>query len=250
MSNPWQIFRYRPINDFLWQELELAEFYCCSPLALNDPFDCRIDWAACLERAFASPRMTSNRRQQLSTIRGRFLGAAPPPEAGVCCFTCKANDHLMWSHYADSHRGVCLLYEIPNDYFMSRYSPEADRDFFFVGGAPVLYQSNAFSDWLVAGDLNCPHPGSIAENAMTVLFTAKAPEWKHEEEYRIITRRPGRLPFDPGFLKQVIFGLGTPQQHRRLVTRAAKRANKNIVISEVQRSRDSDFGMEFPDIAN
>jgi hypothetical protein len=53
MNNQWQIFRYRPINDFLWQELELAQFYCCSPLALNDPFDCRIDWGASLERALA-----------------------------------------------------------------------------------------------------------------------------------------------------------------------------------------------------
>jgi hypothetical protein len=65
MSDPWQIFRYRPVNDFLWQELELAQFYCCSPLALNDPFDCRIDWRASLERALASPRVTYDRRRQL-----------------------------------------------------------------------------------------------------------------------------------------------------------------------------------------
>jgi hypothetical protein len=34
-----------------------------------------------------------------------------------------------------------------------------------------------------------------------VLFTAKAPEWKHEEEYRIITRRPGKMAFEAGFLR-------------------------------------------------
>jgi hypothetical protein len=50
MNEPWQIFRYRSVNDFLWQELKLAQFYYCSPLALNDPFDCRIDWSALLER--------------------------------------------------------------------------------------------------------------------------------------------------------------------------------------------------------
>ena len=250
MSNQWQIFRYRPVNDFLWQELELAQFYCCSPLALNDPFDCRIDWRASLERALASPKMTDDRRNQLSTLRETFLGADPTSEAGVCCFTCKANDLLMWSHYADSHRGVCLLYEIPHDYLMSRYSPEVDKDFFFVGGAPVRYQSNAFYDWLITGDLDFPHAGSVAENAMTVLFTAKAPEWKHEEEYRIITRRPGKMAFEPGFLKQVVFGLGTPEQHRRLVTQVAKRANRDIVLSEVRRSSDSDFGMAFPEIAD
>jgi len=156
----------------------------------------------------------------------------------------------MWSHYADSHRGVCLLYEIPHDYFMSRYRPEVDKDFFFVGGAPVCYRSNAFYDWLITGDLNSPHAGYVAENALTVLFTAKAPEWKHEEEYRIITRRPGKMAFEPRFLKQVVFGLGMPEQHRRLVTQVAKRANKDIVLSEVRRSSDSDFGMTFPEIAD
>ncbi len=156
----------------------------------------------------------------------------------------------MWSHYADGHRGVCLLYEIPRDYFMSRYSPEVDKDFFFVGGAPVCYQSNVFYDWLTTGDLDSPHAGSVAENAMTVMFTAKAPEWSHEEEYRIITRRPGRMTFEPGFLKQVVFGLGTPEQPRRLITQVAKRANKDVVLSEARRSAYNDFGMTFPEIAD
>jgi len=250
MNEPWQIFRYRPINDFLWQELELAQFYCCSPLALNDPFDCRIDWGASLERALASSRMTDDRRNQLSTLRETFLDADPASEAGVCCFTRKAADPLMWSHYADSHCGVCLVYEIPHDYFMSRYSPKADKDFFFVGSAPVLYRSNAFYDWLIAGDLDSPHAGSIAGNAMTILFTAKAPEWKHEEEYRIITRRPGRMTFEPGFLKQIVFGLSTPEQHRKLVTQVARRANKEVVLAEVRRSAENDFGMRFAEISN
>lgn len=85
---------------------------------------------------------------------------------------------------------------------------------------------------------------------MTVLFTAKAPEWKHEKEYRIITRRPGRMTFKPDFLRQVVFGLRTPEQHRRLVTKVAKRANKDIALFEVRRSRDSDFGVTFREIAD
>jgi hypothetical protein len=73
---------------------------------------------------------------------------------------------------------------------MRRYAPEGDKDFFFVGGAAVRYRSNVFYDWLITGDLDFPYAGSVAENALTVLLTAKAPEWSHEEEYRIITRRP------------------------------------------------------------
>ena len=196
MSEQWQIFRYRPINDFLWQELELAQFYCCSPLQLNDPFDCQIDWHASLNRALNSEAIANDRKGRLSTLRDMFVRAILPiTSAGVCCFTRKADDPLMWSHYANSHRGVCLLYEIPDDYFMNRYDSDGDGAFFFVGGAPVRYESNAFYDWLVSGDLNSPHSGNIAENAISVLFTAKAPEWSHEEEWQIITRSPWEVGF-------------------------------------------------------
>lgn len=248
MDKPWQIFRYRRVNDFLWQELELAQFYCCSPSALNDPFDCRIDWIASLKRALASTTMGDDRRERVSKLHDSFLRADLASEAGICCFTCKTDDLLMWSHYADSHRGVCLLYEIPADYFMSRYSQEVDNAFFFVGAAPVRYGANVFHDWLANDDLDSPHDGSIAENAMTILFTSKAPAWSHEEEFRIVTRRPGKLGFEPGFLKQVTFGLATPEEHRKLVAQVARRANKNVVLSEVKRSADSDFGIKFPEV--
>ena len=155
----------------------------------------------------------------------------------------------MWSHYANSHRGVCLLYEIPHDYFMRRYTPEADKQFFFVGGAAVDYKST-FYDWLITGDLDFPHAGCVAENALTVLFRVKAPEWDHEEEYRIITRRPGRMAFEPGFLKQMTFGLATPKHHRKLLTKVALRAHKNIVLSKAQRRTDSDFGIVLADAAD
>lgn len=248
MTESWRLFRYRSINDFLWQELELAQFYCCSPFELNDPFDCQIDWRSSLKRALASTKITDDRRNRLATLREKFLGADAPSGAGVCCFTCKANDPLMWSHYANSHRGVCLLYEIPHNYFMKRYSPEANKDFFFVGGAPVNYK-NTFYDWLTTGDLDSPHPGCVDENALTELFTVKAREWGHEEEYRIITRRPGKMAFEPRFLKQVAFGLATPASHRELLTRVARRANKDIVLSEARRSTDSDFGIVLADVA-
>lgn len=246
MNEPWQIFRYRPINHFLWQETELSQFYCCPPRTLNDPFDCRIDWRASLKRALASPKMTDSRRERILTICNTFQEADPPSEAGICCFTCKADDPLMWSHYADSHCGVCLFYEIPNNYFMERYCPDEDESFFFVGGSPVSYERNTFYDWLTTGNLDSPHEGSVAENAITVLLTAKAPEWKHEEEYRIITRHPGTMAFEPHFLKQVIFGIAASEQQRNCVIQVAKRANKHVILSEVRRTADSDSGMVFP----
>lgn len=249
MTDPWRIFRYRSVNDFLWQELELSQFYCCSPSALNDPFDCQVDWSTSLKRALVSPSMTDDRRQRLSTLRDKFLGAHSPSHVGVCCFTCDLDNPLMWSHYAASHRGVCLVYEIPENYFMNRYSHEVDRDFFFVGCAGVDYVST-FYGWLMAGDLDYPIAGCVAENALIKLLTVKARAWRHEKEFRIITRRPGKLAFEPGFLKQMVFGLATPEHHQKLLKKVAQRTNKDVAIFKAQRSTESDFEVTFAEITD
>ena len=151
----------------------------------------------------------------------------------------------MWSHYANAHRGVCLMYEFPNDYFMEAHPPDG-RALFFVGGLPVTYGDNAFSDWLLTGDLDSPHAGAPAESAFTKLLSSKGKAWTHEEEFRIVTSKPGPLPIDPTFLKQVTFGLAISDDHKRLITQLATRNNKDVVLAPVSRSPASDFGLHFP----
>lgn len=248
MEKPWQVFRYRAVNEFLLKELEYSQFYCGAPSNLNDPFDCRIDWRAALEQA--AYNATPDRRRKLSIIQEQLERSDPTSTAGVCCFTCKLDDTLMWSHYADGHRGVCLLYEIPSDYFMKKYSPQSDDEFFFVGGAPVVYRSDGFYDWLTGGDLDAPHNGSPDENALTVLFTTKGERWKYEEEFRLVMRRPGLIQFEPTFLKQVAFGLASSNEDRAKVTSLAQAANPSVELLQCTKSNSGSAELSFASAAS
>lgn len=251
-----KLFRYKSVNEFLWQELELAELYCCTPPALNDPFDCRIDWRNSLERAGRHDGLSNERRAAVDEIKAEFERRDPGHRVGVCCFTCKVDDHLMWAHYADGHRGVCLMYDIPDDYLMEKHPPSgggmvrrALRDhngFFFMGGAPIKYDDNAFYNWLTEGDLDEAGTGWMPGNALAKLFSSKAKVWAHEEEFRIITSQPGRLCLDPSFLSQVVFGTATSDDHRRLIERMAKRNNPHVNVQPATRSTTADFGITFP----
>ena len=49
----------------------------------------------------------------------------------------------MWSHYANEHRGVCLMYRFPKEYF---YDTQ-DR---ILGITQVHYDANPLTDWFVA----------------------------------------------------------------------------------------------------
>ncbi|HCK84098.1 MAG TPA: hypothetical protein DHW63_06165 [Hyphomonadaceae bacterium] len=250
MTEVWKLFRYRPVNANLWQELELAEFYCCRAGELNDPWDCHVDWRASIQRTLQSPDLDTARRAKLSLLQNQFSRESNDFfNVGVCCFTCKVDDRLMWAHYADSHRGVCLLYHFPQPYFMERYTPERDPAFYFVGASRVFYGDDIFHEWLVSGDIETPFANDVGQNALARLFCSKAQAWAHEEEFRMVMRHPGKVAFEPGFLTQVVFGTETPPDHVRLISQLAKRANRGVTLSQVRKSPEADFGMIFPPVA-
>src|SRR5262245_61537973 len=33
----------------------------------------------------------------------------------IVCFSAKRDDNLMWSHYSDSHRGICLEFDVSEE---------------------------------------------------------------------------------------------------------------------------------------
>ena len=73
---------------------------------------------------------------------------------------------LLWSHYADKHRGVCLGFEVPE-----------------VHATSVLYDPKrllAAASKLVGG-------GAEAQGLMSRLLRTKFSDWKYENEVRVYT---------------------------------------------------------------
>jgi hypothetical protein len=83
----------------------------------------------------------------------------------IYCLTAHADSLLMWSHYGDKHRGICLEFD-------------AGREF---GGAfRVVYRD----------ELQIIGPDILAADkvlADTILLS-KSSEWSREDEYRILAR--------------------------------------------------------------
>jgi hypothetical protein len=243
----WKFFRYRAVNEYLWQELELAELFACSPDKLNDPFDCQIDPLASLRRAIKDCE-NRERREVLHEILGEFETQDPrEKDRGICCFSVSAESHLMWSHYADSHKGVCLLYDFPADYFPDKYRYERDDNLYFVGCAKVEYGDNDYYKWLTEGQLDDPIPDEPVACAAAKLFVTKAKCWSYEEEARIIVSEEAFLSYEKSFLKQVIFGLKTPKRQQDLIRSLLRKENPSVVFAQTIRDPNSDFGLVFQD---
>lgn len=138
----------------------------------------------------------------------------PRLEGGFISFSGRYDNSLMWSHYADSHKGVCLRFDFPigrHGYLnaneeVSVPSPDSPpyaivkkakfpEQFteihpFHNTFAPVLvkvqYQPKrpTLSSHGLGGSFCCGN--TLLRLDLSPVFFTKAPEWEYEKEWRLI----------------------------------------------------------------
>ena len=86
----------------------------------------------------------------------------------IYCLVPEPDSILMWTHYADSHKGICLEFAVDNPVFQQ--------------AAPIKYKRN-YPVWA---------PG-IHDDLGDFLLT-KAEDWSYEKEYRIFASNDDAMP--------------------------------------------------------
>src|SRR5690606_10940540 len=61
---------------------------------------------------------------------------------GICCFTEKYNDKLMWAHYADNVSGVCLVFDISVEVAEGYHSYSGDKVKYRNGPVRKFYDAS------------------------------------------------------------------------------------------------------------
>lgn len=217
------LYKYRAINKRLIESIVNQTLYFARPDALNDPFDCRID----LQRAFSRAAMSAKDKRK--DFLSSFLAT---PEffrnwlsifdaMGVCSFskeTIKETplETLMWAHYADDHKGVCLKYQFKTASLMGDMATTQE----IITSQNVEYLDDPLVPWLVADapmDMN-----KFVEELAKRYLSTKSPAWAYEQEARIIRQKSGPFKLKDMFLAEVCFGLLTAQDDRELVIKLAE----------------------------
>jgi hypothetical protein len=112
-------------------------------------------------------------------------------DKGVLCLCANWNSPLMWSHYAEQHRGLCIQYDT------STTPAGAIQEIDYEGTRIV--RTSAIRRWLVTDD-----PEARIEIERACLLT-KSREWEYESEFRMLDT--AGLRASPLDVKGVIFGL-------------------------------------------
>lgn len=203
---------------------------------LNDPMDCRDDARVGYEALLADlqkrypPHIHTNQQCALNTrITFRYPNGDIEREIefndyvdellrqiGVLSFSLTATDPLMWSHYADGHRGICFEFD---SWALWGGNNELQRiDVKYRSEPPFVTLRNEVLDLLASRGSATPfghEPERRAKRFVDAAVTTKSMSWVYEQEHRIIRAVQGGLSFDPRALTRVIFGTRTHPKTRQ-----------------------------------
>ncbi len=116
---------------------------------LNDPFEL----------------LAANFKEYSARLLVRNWKDRTSQETGLLCFSADWGEPVMWSHYADRHRGICLGFNVRRD-LVKKVSYRADR---------ILHRLDTEED-----------PGRLPEKLKKQLLYTKSANWSYEEEYRAL----------------------------------------------------------------
>jgi hypothetical protein len=201
------------------QVLQSAELKVGRMLELNDPLDCQPTIVTGPDQ-LDDDSYAVFARKFLSTLHEGY---------GLVCYSAVIDDPVIWSHYADAHRGMALEFEFENPPLSVAYSPDDLRQ--------VL-------------DPNDPEIQGDSLWAITIGFTHKAKSWDYEKEYREFIelsgcRMSGSYFFcrPNGILRRIILGvrceLSISDAKYALSERWPDLVRRDVVVTKAQVSRDS-----------
>ena len=142
-------------------------------------------------------------------------------ERGVCCFSTAYNSPLLWSHYGDQHKGICIGYDLERN-------PKPTLHKVVYGGNRNILTST------IARALLDNEPVALQDLDRDVLLR-KAAGWKYEREWRLIGSHG--IQDSCVRLKEVTFGLRCSSAARHCVIRALDRRDPLLKFYEIRAGR-------------
>lgn len=130
----------------------------------------------------------------------------------ITCFSRLYDSTLMWSHYADKHRGLVIGFDSD---VLNKLEPSLASDVEYRKTKPLVSPGRIpFSK--AAG--NAPETEAYVLNVLRTRYLIKHSFWRYEQEIRLITQGdvgPVKLPVDS--IKEVYFGLNMDRALRTML---------------------------------
>jgi hypothetical protein len=226
-KTPRYLYKYRMINERIDSLFLNNELYFSAPSGFNDPFDSKVlfllDGTEENKQQYAErvlkdsyPKLPPEKIEEvLQKIKGTPLTKEDIysliEKLGIFSLSEDKESLLMWSHYADSHRGICLGFDVrANDFFKRAMSVVYETEYPLIN----LYKAS--------------------DNDRIKVLLTKSNDWSYEKEWRIIELKgKGVYTYPSICLKEVILGCKISDENKNKII--ALKVRCKIISSKNER---------------
>ena len=233
---PKHLYKFERLNEQTLRNLKNAQIYFNTPASFNDPFDCSVLEASAvldnknvfeifehyineknIQLDFEINSIDDIPKKYINQIRNCITQAFKEQQykwlykTGCTCFSEEKEHILLWSHYADGHKGICLEFDTSFDPFPKAMKVNYSYNFPLISPMRLLDESDEFDD-----------------ETMKPLLT-KYECWDYEREWRLFHHEPNKpygYPVDA--LKAVYFGSAVHETDVEIVCLILQGQSKNI----------------------
>jgi hypothetical protein len=223
-------------------------FHLNSPEGFNDPFDTapavksnfdstsvQQQWSALSKDPWSNKNLTTDQIAKILLLKEtgvdlKTTAAKLNPNilrsavelkrnVGVSCFTERADNLLLWSHYAGQHSGFCVE-------FLRRNSESSGLRFAarvsYADQRPAIELSTVMAAFRESREGSAPEAERIKQQYINAQFFTKSSDWSYEQEWRIaLTRMAGTyLSFDASEVKAVFLGARSSEETQAKIKNA------------------------------
>jgi hypothetical protein len=240
-------YKYRTFGEYTYNIILNSEFYFPSPLSFNDPFDCNLsyrnfytkeelnqDYKNYIQGNYVKD-LNENFWNNGSTLKlKKNANVEVLKNIGVFSMSKSYKNILMWSHYADEHKG--LVFEL---------DMEGNGSFF---NANIMRKRKTekvkyVKEYKLLSYLN------DEKREVETLLLYKYKLWKYEKEYRIINfGANGSYKFNKKLIKKIYFGCKADETNIKKIIQLCQLNGFSHVKFKKAKLISGKFALDFDEI--
>lgn len=236
-KDPLYLYKYRCFSDRSLRMLKEGKYYFAPAYSFYDPLDCAVepiyelppiekiienqakvlqdnDGISFQEALQKSQIIRKLPQAELEKLLQRLQSSIQNMlryEYGVLSLSAKNDNILMWSHYADYHKGFCIQFK------RSSSNP--------LGLTQPVQYAKEYPCFYYFDDL----PGNIAKK----IILTKASDWCYEEEWRGIQKANTQVHYTEDMITGIIFGLRMQNQHKMKIYQIFE-SNEHMIFYQAE----------------
>lgn len=218
------VYKYRSVKTEHIEALENNQFWSSSIRLLNDPCEAITDTKSVKKLLnYIGQNVGANTQEDFELINSNTDEVlSMDNKMGIYSLSKTPLDELLWAHYANSHEGFCIEYDL--EILLKTDGGNHVHSF------PVLYSNKP------------PRIGFLdiirnVKNSMIKKFAFyKSKRWEYEQEHRIVTSKIGLNSYNPKALKSIYFGLNMSEQDKKTIINLLQSRDVNFYQIELEKN--------------